>query len=58
MFFPSFLPAGGLKYANMASFQASPLEALPVVKLRDPPHCTVGNADFSSEPPFRYLKVN
>lgn len=22
MFFPSFLPAGGLKYANMASFQA------------------------------------
>lgn len=24
------------------AFKQSPLEALPVVKLRDPPHCTVG----------------
>lgn len=34
------------------AFKQSPLEALPVAKLRDPPHCTVGNADLSLEPPF------
>lgn len=36
------------------AFKQSPLEALPVVKLKDPLHCTVGDANLSSEPPFRY----
>lgn len=26
------------------AFKQSPLEALPVAKLRDPPHCTTGDA--------------
>lgn len=36
------------------AFKQSPLEAPPVVKLRNPPHCTVGNADLSRTTPHIY----
>lgn len=56
MLSPSFLPAGGLKFANMATFQAFTPQALPVVKMRNPPpHCTVEDADLSPELPFRFF---
>lgn len=37
MFFPSSLPAGGLKFANMAASRQSPLGSLRVVKLEGSP---------------------
>lgn len=37
MLSPSFLPAGGLTFANMATFQAFTPQALPVVKMRNHP---------------------
>lgn len=38
MLFPSFLPAGGLKYANMATFQAFTPRSAPCGKDEESPH--------------------
>ena len=44
VFSPLFFQQGDWSMPIWPAFKQSPLEALPVVKLRDPPHCTVGDA--------------
>lgn len=55
MLFPSLLPAGGPKYANMATFQAFTPRSAPCGKDEESQRCTVENNDLSPEPPFRFF---
>lgn len=48
-FFPIFSSDRGTE-PIWPAFQQSPLEALPVVKLRDPLHCTVGEPQLRITP--------